>query len=72
MNVTSIAVKVKRDVRHRPYVVSQCECTLTASLDEGEDLEAAYKELHGDVLVIVEEMVDVEKIKHRQSLKENK
>ncbi len=59
MKVTSISLRVKRDVRHRPYVVSQCDCTLTAEV-EG-DLSNAYQELHADVLFIVERMEAVER-----------
>ena len=61
MRVTEISARVKRDVRHRPYIVSQCECTLTAHLEEEDSLEDSYKELHSDTVIIVEEMVERER-----------
>lgn len=54
MKVTHISIRLKRDVRHAPYRVSQCECQLTAKVD---NLEEDYKELHEDVVFIVEKMV---------------
>lgn len=61
MKISEISVRIKRDVRHKPYVVSQCECSLTASVTSAEDLERSYKELHEDCLVIVEEMIERER-----------
>lgn len=61
MTLKEVSIRVKRDVRHRTYVVSQCDVTLTAVLESGDDLEEVYKELHEDCLVIVEEMVEEEK-----------
>lgn len=72
MKVVQVEVRVKRDVRHRPYVCSQCECRLVGNLEPGDDLESAYKELHEDAVIIVEEMVETEKENYRKSLKENK
>ncbi len=67
MKVTSVSISVKRSIRHRPYVVSQCECTLNAELDKEDDLGEAYKSLHSDVLFIVEEMIDKEKKDHENN-----
>lgn len=68
MKVKVITMGVKRDVRHRPYEVSHCKCTLEAVLEEHDDLEAAYKELHGDALIIVEEMINEERAIYKERI----
>lgn len=68
MKVSKILVGVKRDVRHAPYNVSQCKVELTGNLSPEDDLEQVYKELHSDAVIIVEEMVEVEKENYKQEL----
>lgn len=73
MKVTVVTIGVKRDVRHEPYNVSQCRVELTGHMEEGDDLELVYKELHEDAVIIVEEMVIKEKRDFRRRLiSENK
>ncbi len=58
MKITNISIRLKRDVRHAPYIVSQCDVELTA---EVKDLYKEYKELHEDVVFIVEKMEALER-----------
>lgn len=57
MEIKTISIRLKRDVRHRPYIVSQCECELTAHVYTDENANDAVDELRADVVTVVERMV---------------
>ncbi len=70
MKTTSITVRIKRDIRHRQYVVSQCECELTAEIEGGEEeLDSARQELHENVKVILDDMEADERVWYETTLK---
>ena len=59
MKIKEITIDVRRSLRHEPYITSHVECSLVA---EGPgDLRKSFEEIHQDVLVIIEEMVEKEK-----------
>ncbi len=69
MRIKTISIRLKRDVRHRPYVVSQCECELTAEVDVNEDVNDAVDELRADVVTVIERMVMEEILNYKNRRK---
>ncbi len=65
MFIKEVRLKLKRDVRHEPYNVSQCAAELVGEMEKGDDLGECYKEVKEDVQFIVEEMVEDERRKFK-------
>ena len=61
MKVKEISLSVRRSRRHEQYVMSHVECNLIAYPEEGDKLDDSVRELHEDVIIVVEEMMDKEK-----------
>ena len=47
-------------MRHRPYEISKPHVSLTADLDQDDDLRQVYEELSEDARIMIEEMVEKE------------
>jgi len=60
MKYKEITISLKRDIRLARYNVSQCQAELTVQLEEGDTLGDIYKEVHEDVMIIVDEMIATE------------
>jgi hypothetical protein len=60
MKYERIEIRISRSVRHKKYTVSTPEVSLTASIDGGQDLESAYREIGEDARVILDDLVEEE------------
>ena len=60
MKLKSLTVSLERSVRHRPYEISKPHVSLTADLDQDDDLRQVYEELFEDVRIMIEETVEKE------------
>ena len=67
MKPVTLTMEVKRDVRHERYNVSQCRVSLSVELEPNEDLDVVRRELHDDVVYLIEEMVVREKYDYWES-----
>ena len=70
MKYKTITRGLKRDCRHARFNVSQVSVQLTAELGEGDTLRSAADELYEDLVILVEEMVEEEKLKYKEGLRE--
>ena len=71
MRVTQLTIGIKRDVRHAPYNVSQCQYALTAKLAPEDNLADVWKEIYDDVIIMVEDGVENEKEKYKKEKMKN-
>jgi len=68
MKVKEISLSVRRSRRHESYVMSHVECNLVACPEEGDKLDESVRELHEDVIIVVEEMMEKEKEDYEKGL----
>ena len=66
MKYERVSIGLKRSVRHARFNIVDCSVILTAELGEGDTLRSVSDEIREDLVILVEEMVEVEKQKYQE------